>query len=61
MLHNERMTDVPKRAPRPQRVVVAMSCPRTLADKLDAMVRATGRTASDILRAALAAYVGEVQ
>ena len=42
---------------RMRRVILTMSCPPQLADRLDALVRETGRSGSEILRSALAAYL----
>lgn len=50
MMPNEQ----PKRV---RRVILTMSCPPQLADRLDALVRETGRSGSEILRSALAAYL----
>lgn len=54
---NKHVMDKPKRSPRPHRVVVAMSCPLSLADQLSELARSTGRSAADILRTALTEYL----
>lgn len=47
----------PNEPKRVRRVILTMSCPPQLADRLDALVRETGRSGSEILRSALAAYL----
>ena len=42
---------------RVRRVVLTFSCPPDMAAKIDALVRETGRSGSEIVRAAVAAYL----